>query len=417
MKTIKIAVIAMIGMSLGISAQHNYDNQNIIYSKENKVGIGVKSPYSSLDVRGNISATGSEKNNDSYVSQLNFINYYTTTSPMASIGVKTRKSVVAAFDYTNIVFETSNGFNTLSEKMRIADNGNVGIGTSNPRQKLELYNSNAFNNNMEFQSQDHLLLSSSYKNNDEFFGGITWESGGRRRASIVATREHSDADHVGMAFFTKGTDGPGAFFESMRISYIGNIGIGTTSPKERLDVNGSIIIKDGHNLSWGNKYGTGIPTIAANTTSGLHFYPNGSTLGATMRIFKDGKTRFTNNMAVLGKIESKEIKVTNTPTADFVFEEDYDLPTLKSIEKHIKEKKHLPEIASAKEMEKNGVNIGDFQIQLLQKIEELTLYTIEQEKRLNSIESKNEKLEKENETLKLLAERLTKIEEQLKKKN
>ena len=93
--------------------------------------------------------------------------------------------------------------------------------------------------------------------------------------------------------------------------------------------------------------------------------------------------------------EAKEIKVTTSPTADFVFEEDYNLPTLKSIEKHIREKKHLPEIASAKEMEKNGVNVGDFQIQLLQKIEELTLYTIDQQKEIKELKALVEKLLKD----------------------
>lgn len=89
-----------------------------------------------------------------------------------------------------------------------------------------------------------------------------------------------------------------------------------------------------------------------------------------------------------GKLEAKEVKVTTTPTADFVFEEDYKLPKLEEVEKHIKEKKHLPEIASAEEMEKDGVNVGEFQIKLLQKIEELTLYSIEQNKRIKNLEEK-----------------------------
>ena len=88
------------------------------------------------------------------------------------------------------------------------------------------------------------------------------------------------------------------------------------------------------------------------------------------------------NVAIFGKLESKEVKVTLTPTADFVFENDYNLPTLEFIENHIKKKRHLPEIASAKEMKENGLNIGNFQIQLLQKIEELTLYTIQQQKEI-----------------------------------
>ncbi|WP_336962799.1 hypothetical protein [Chryseobacterium contaminans] len=105
-----------------------------------------------------------------------------------------------------------------------------------------------------------------------------------------------------------------------------------------------------------------------------------------------GKSSFSDNMKVDAKIEAKEVKVTITPTADFVFEENYNLPKLEDIEKLIKEKKHLPEIASAKEMEKNGVNIGEFQIKLLQKIEELTLYSIEQNKQLKSQSDKIEKL-------------------------
>lgn len=102
-------------------------------------------------------------------------------------------------------------------------------------------------------------------------------------------------------------------------------------------------------------------------------FTGGTKLGSSFLVKK-------NNAYLQGKLEAKEIKVTSSPTADFVFEESYELPKLEEVEKHIKEKKHLPEIASAKEMEANGVNIGEFQIKLLQKIEELTLYTIEQNK-------------------------------------
>ena len=62
-------------------------------------------------------------------------------------------------------------------------------------------------------------------------------------------------------------------------------------------------------------------------------------------------------------------------------------------------------------MEKNGVNIGDFQIQLLQKIEELTLYTIEQGKKIKSLEGQNSKIEKQQkdiEELKALVQKLLK---------
>lgn len=122
-------------------------------------------------------------------------------------------------------------------------------------------------------------------------------------------------------------------------------------------------------------------------TGGLFFYTsNAGDLSPKFIIQNSG------NASLQGKLEAKEIKVTTTPTADFVFADNYHLPTLEDVEKHIKEKRHLPEIASAKEMEKEGVNIGEFQIKLLQKIEELTLYSIEQNKKIKELEDKMEKL-------------------------
>lgn len=85
------------------------------------------------------------------------------------------------------------------------------------------------------------------------------------------------------------------------------------------------------------------------------------------------------------------IYVGNITGADFVFDSDYNLMPLEEVEEHIKTKKHLPEIVSAKEMQENGLNMGDFQTKLLQKIEELTLYTIELNKRIKNLEKTNNK--------------------------
>lgn len=84
---------------------------------------------------------------------------------------------------------------------------------------------------------------------------------------------------------------------------------------------------------------------------------------------------------VIGIIRAREIKV-DLKGADFVFENHYKLMPLNELEKFVKEQKHLPGIAPAEEMEKNGTNLGDLNSKLLQKLEELTLYTIEQSKRL-----------------------------------
>lgn len=199
--------------------------------------------------------------------------------------------------------------------------------------------------------------------------------------------------------------------ESLRIKPNGNIGIGATNPDAKLHVaqdninNQNLVL--GKFTSFGPTGGTAIVSLAYNsTTAKLEVNSTYSGSGFRYGTYGDfnieneittpdfGAINFITNKKIQlaikpngnaflkGKFEAKEVKVTLTPTADFVFDETYDLPKLEEVEKHIKEKKHLPEIASAKVMEKEGVNVGEFQIKLLQKIEELTLYSIEQNKQL-----------------------------------
>lgn len=96
-----------------------------------------------------------------------------------------------------------------------------------------------------------------------------------------------------------------------------------------------------------------------------------------------GKVDPQNKLDVGGTIRAEKV-VIESGWADFVFNEDYQLPRLSDVENHIKEYKHLPDIPTEKEIKANGVDLGDMQIKLLQKIEELTLYTIEQQKQLDS---------------------------------
>ncbi len=75
--------------------------------------------------------------------------------------------------------------------------------------------------------------------------------------------------------------------------------------------------------------------------------------------------------------------------SDFVFEKKYQLRTLKQVEAYILEFGHLPEIPSANEIETKGADLGDLVKLQMQKIEELTLYIIEQNKRIEALEKKN----------------------------
>ena len=93
-----------------------------------------------------------------------------------------------------------------------------------------------------------------------------------------------------------------------------------------------------------------------------------------------GTTNPSHKLTVAGTAKAQEVIVEENAGADFVFEEDYDLPTLANIEAFIKANKHLEGIPSAEEMKANGVKVGELQIKLLQKIEELTLYVIDLKK-------------------------------------
>ncbi|WP_407500615.1 hypothetical protein [Elizabethkingia anophelis] len=220
--------------------------------------------------------------------------------------------------------------------------------------------------------------------------------------------------------------------QSMNINNLysknGNIGIGNNSPQSKLDINGTIMVGGdtgnlditslpnsldmlkntgklaiGWNLSGGGGETNFIANRGKGNTGGFHFYDY-TNEGQRKRLLL---LNSNGNALLDGKLEAREIKVTTSPTADFVFEDTYQLPNLESVEKHIKEKKHLPEIASAAEMQKEGVNIGDFQIKLLQKIEELTLYSIEQNK-LNKEQS--ELLHQQIQINKILEQRLQNLE-------
>ncbi|MDK2841777.1 MAG: hypothetical protein PWQ17_1282, partial [Anaerophaga sp.] len=112
---------------------------------------------------------------------------------------------------------------------------------------------------------------------------------------------------------------------------------------------------------------------------------------------------------VNGDIRATEIRVeANGNTADFVFDENYDLKELEEVEAFIKKNKHLPDIPSAEELEASGVNLAEMNKLLLQKIEELTLYVIEKNKDVEELELK---FNNQKDIIEHLHSRLLQIEE------
>ena len=99
-------------------------------------------------------------------------------------------------------------------------------------------------------------------------------------------------------------------------------------------------------------------------------------------------------LAVKGRIHAQEVLVDlgGAVAPDYVFEKDYDLLSLDEIKTYIDKNKHLPEVPSAKEIEKNGMNLGEMNMLLLKKIEELTLFMIDMKKEVDRIKTENENL-------------------------
>lgn len=144
----------------------------------------------------------------------------------------------------------------------------------------------------------------------------------------------------------------------------GNVGIGTPAPQHKLDINGNMRVVGG--------------VFSGNVSI------------ATTASFPDYK------LAVGGNIIAEKVKVklaANWP--DYVFKPEHRLPTLKELESFIQLNKHLPGIPSAAEVEKDGLDLGDNQANLLKKIEELTLYAIEQDKRLEEFTGNEKKLQQQ----------------------
>ena len=205
-----------------------------------------------------------------------------------------------------------------------------------------------------------------------------------------------------------------------------NLGIGINNPTAQFHTTGTvrfaglgndnaqdrIVVSDAN----GNLFYRDAATISGSGGSGWTF--NGSTVGVLrslgtadnydlplitnnteqMRITASGNVGIgtstpQSKLAVNGDVFARKVKVTQTGWPDYVFGKGYSLPALAEIEQYIQRNKHLPDVPSAAAIEKEGADLGDNQAILLKKIEELTLYMIEQDKKIEMQQKRIEALE------------------------
>jgi hypothetical protein len=193
----------------------------------------------------------------------------------------------------------------------------------------------------------------------------------------------------------------------------GRVGIGTDKPYEKLQIGELFTFHSGgtkyigYNVYWdgvdnGDMDGTGDKRIVDDEVSCIRFGSNGDInfwtapsgdpaspieYNKPMIITNEGNvgigTLETNGyrLAVNGKILAEELKIIgDVLSSDYVFYDDYELRSLSEVESYIDKHNHLPDVPSAEEFKENGYNVGEMDNLLLRKIEELTLYLIEQQK-------------------------------------
>jgi hypothetical protein len=254
--------------------------------------------------------------------------------------------------------------------------GNVGIGTTAPKQKLTIVgNYNAIDQGAPTNGQNSTailrLQSSAYGPGEVLDFGMNIKSYG-----WIQPQDYND---------------PNAFYNLILNAKGGNIGIGTVNPTSKLEsvntiagitsfksmgINGYLLIDNvgsGENYYSANKFQefqiNGVPKMRINSDGNVGI----------------GTTSPTNKLDVNGTIHSKEVKVDMNGWSDFVFKKEYKLPTLEEVEKHIIEKGYIENIPSEEEVLKDGINLGEMNSKLLQKIEEMTLYMIQQNKAIEEL--------------------------------
>lgn len=298
-----------------------------------------------------------------------------------------------------IVYNTSSLTNGLQfrtngnvSRMAIDQNGNVGINTNAPLHDLHV-NGTTQTTYLQpgFKSAEYEFY--RFGNPTNFFAGfmnnISNAYYGNGNNFAIFTYENRDI------VLRAGSSGN----ISLNPTGSGRVGIGTASPAAKLDVRGDI--------RWGTSgaslttnqgaaielRGTGVPFIDFSNDAAID-YDARIILASNNRLTVDGA-----EFCVLNTISAKRVKVTTTGYPDYVFKDDYKLKSLAEVQQFIDKNGHLPGVPSEKEIVKNGLDLNDQSMWQQEKIEELFLHMIENEKRVNELVKEVSDLKKENQEL------------------
>ncbi len=260
--------------------------------------------------------------------------------------------------------------------------GRVGIGTAAPVASMDIRaTSNLTTPQLNLYDNNPIGYSRLQFQNAS--GANYWQIGGYNTATNADERLN----------FYNSTSG-----NAMSITGDGRVGIGTTTPQDKFSIytppnNAGLVHYDNDVkiATWvigagSGEYGGHLGTMSNHA---LHFFTNNSAARVTLLPngnFGIGTTNPAEKLSVNGTIRSKELKIEIINWPDYVFADNYKLQSLYDVEKFIHTNKHLPNIPSAEDIQTNGLKVGEVQTKMMQKIEELTLYIIELNKRIEKLE-------------------------------
>ena len=315
-----------------------------------RVGIGTTSPVSPLEVR--VAGDNTQVQTALTILQTN------PGSPNGTAGVRLDLGIGNNVNNNGILgritlketywstqpkmfFSLLDPSSTMQDRLIIDTNGNVGLGVVDPDATLSVYSSISGGHRIKIgdlgsgaKKPSFFLRANADQVNKGYFGMQTAPTGYANDFAIIGADDGGIQRYLHFGYNT-GDDPSGTFNPKMSINmYSGNVGIGSTAPDAKL--------------------------------------------------------------AVKGTVHAQEVKVDlSVPGPDYVFESDYKMPSLSELRNFISQNKHLPEVPSAKELEKDGINVGEMKMLLLKKIEELTLYMLEQQNEVNSLKAEVSALKKQ----------------------
>ncbi|WCT13642.1 hypothetical protein [Mucilaginibacter jinjuensis] len=349
------------------------DNVQMIIKQNGNIGVGTSIPNYKLDVAGtgNINGQAWFSYGNNNMSGYSWTNAALTTNSIEIVNNNATVSNLSptlvfhrygsggpqfrlAADGSNVLYLESAGanssrsplaygggpnsyFSRLHVDANLTTSGNIGVGVAVPMAKLHISDSGTSSNSTGVYNGNMVIQGNS--------GGRNSTSGATLEFVIPAN-----------------TDGSNPWGQGRIITVAGNADNGNATGKMIIGTRRAFDKKTGTGYTW--NYGDDL-VIDGTGQIGV------GTLNPDAKL------------AVQGTIHATEVLVDpNVPTPDYVFDKEYNLASLKDVKNYIDQNHHLPEIPSAAQVAKEGINLGEMNAKLLKKIEELTLYLIENEKQL-----------------------------------